>query len=123
MAGGMEFDRQKLKELVLHLAQASAAADDQGFGMVKLNKLLYRADFEGFRLLGRSITGERYMKQEFGPVAYDLLIVLDDLAAEGRMTWRLLQAGPYTRKVPTARGREDDQPDMALFAAAENICM
>ena len=37
--------------------------------MVKLNKLLYRADFEAFRLLGHPITGETYEKQEFGPVA------------------------------------------------------
>jgi len=123
VAGGTELDRQKFKELVLYFAQASAAAADVGFGMVKLNKLLYRADFEGFRLLGHSITGERYMKQEFGPVAYDLLLALDELAAEGRMTWSLFEAGPYIRKAPTPSEREDDQPDLTLFPDDERKIM
>lgn len=117
MAGGRELDRQKFKELVLHLALASAR--DKGFGMVKLNKLLYRSDFESFRLLGRSITGERYTKQEFGPVAYDLPIVLDELAGEGRLTWSLFETGPYTRKAPTPSQREENQPDTTLFSGDE----
>src|ERR1700733_4521543 len=69
-----EFNRSKFKELVLYLSQRSAG--DEGFGAVKLNKLLYRSDFEAYRLLGRPITGETYIKQEFGPVAADLPIVL-----------------------------------------------
>jgi len=68
---------------VLYLSQRSA--DDPGFGMVKLNKLLYRADFEAYRLLGHSITGAVYEKQDFGPVARPLPIALDELAAyDGR---------------------------------------
>jgi len=113
MAGGIEFKRGKLKELVLYLAQASV--EDEGFGMVKLNKLLYRADFEAFRHLGHSITGETYERQEYGPVARDLPIVLDDLAASGYIVWQRLAAGPYTRKVPTAI----EQPDMTQFTADE----
>jgi uncharacterized phage-associated protein len=102
-----QFNRGKFKELVLHLSQASAK--DEGFGMVKLNKLLYRADFEAFRLLGRPITGEEYEKQEFGPVARDLPIVLDELASAGYVLWQVIPSGPYTRKVPAAtpEGRAD----------------
>ena len=39
---------------------------------VKLNKLMYRADFESFRLLGRSMTGATYIKGEYGPMVKDL---------------------------------------------------
>lgn len=106
-------DRAKFKELVLYLSEASA--DDEGFGMVKLNKLLYRADFEAFRLLGEPITGETYIKQEYGPVAADLPIVLDELAAAGYISWEHHEKGPYKRDVPAAT----EAPDTSGFTEAE----
>lgn len=108
-----DYSGAKFKELVLYLSQRSA--DDEGFGMVKLNKLLYRADFEAFRTLGRSITGVQYEKQEFGPVARQLPLALDDLARQGYVIWRHFEAGPYTRKVPEAI----ETPDLSLFADEE----
>lgn len=115
MAGGIDFNRGKFKELVLYLSLVSGREDDEGFGMVKLNKLLYRVDFEAFRRLGRAITGEVYEKQEYGPVARDLPIVLDELAAHGRLRWQQLLSGPYTRIVPSANEEPDAQPDLSLF--------
>lgn len=113
MAGGREFDRGKLKELVLYLSERSA--DDPGFGMVKLNKLLYRADFEAYRLLGKSITGAEYEKQAYGPVARALPVVLDDLAANQYVIWRHFAAGDYTRDVPAATV----PPDLHAFSPDE----
>ena len=86
MAGRAEFNSGKFKELVLYLSQASG--EDEGFGMVKLNKLLYRSDFEAFRLLGSSITGATYERQDYGPVARELLIALDELAKRGYIGWQ-----------------------------------
>lgn len=110
-----EFNRAKFKELVLYLSQASAK--DEGFGMVKLNKLLYRSDFEAFRLLGRPITGAVYEKQEFGPVARALPLVLDDLARSGYVIWQREAAGPYTRKIPKAV----ETPDLITFSDDEIV--
>lgn len=115
MAGRIDFNRGKFKELVLYLSQVAERERDEGFGMVKLNKLLYRADFEAYRLLGHSITGETYEKQEFGPVARDLPIVLDELGAEGRLYWQRIPRGQYVRKVPTVREDEFAPPDMSKF--------
>jgi Protein of unknown function (DUF4065) len=120
MAGGIEFNRGKFKELVLYLAQVAERVDDEGFGMVKLNKLLYHADFEAFRLLGRSITGATYEKQEWGPVARALPIVLDELAAQGRLRWEFILRGPHTSKVPMVEASEEASPDVGVFAADEH---
>ncbi len=109
----MEFNRAKFKELVLVLSQASA--EDEGFGMVKLNKLLYRADFEAFRRTGRPLTGATYEKQDYGPVARPLPIVLDELASHGYIIWQRIAAGPYTRKVPSAA----EAPDLSQFSETE----
>jgi hypothetical protein len=100
-----DFDRGKFKELVLYLSERSTS--DDGFGMVKLNKLLYRSDFEAFRLLGKSITGETYVKQEFGPVAADLPIILDELASAGFIRWEHPQSGRFKRDVPAATAPSD----------------
>jgi len=119
MALAMHFDRGKFKELIVYLCAAAEQAGDEGFGMVKLNKLLYRADFEAYRLLGRPITGETYQKQEYGPVARDLPIVLDELAAAGRLRWQSIPRGPRTRKVPTMVGDPDAVADMSAFPEDE----
>lgn len=119
MALEMTFNRGKFKELVVYLCAASDQVGDEGFGMVKLNKLLYRADFEAYRLLGHAITGETYEKQEFGPVARDLPIVLDELAAAGRLRWQSIPRGPHERKVPTMTEDPDAAADMSLFPADE----
>jgi hypothetical protein len=119
MAGGIAFDRGKFKELVVYFAEQSERANDEGFGMVKLNKLLYRADFLSFLQLGRAITGAVYEKQEFGPVARNLLIVLDELAAHGRLYWQHIPRGPYIRKVPTAYPDDYARPDLTQVSPAE----
>jgi Protein of unknown function (DUF4065) len=119
MAGAMDFKRGKFKELVVYLSAASARAADDGFGMVKLNKLLYRADFEAYRLLGHSITGETYEKQEFGPVARDLPIVLDELGAAGRLRWEHIPRGPRIRDVPRVADDPDAVADMSGFSPDE----
>lgn len=117
MAGRKEFNSGKFKEVVLYLARSSAA--DEGFGMVKLNKLLYRADFESFRLLGHSITGATYERQEYGPVARELLIALDELGRAGYIGWQHLEAGPYTRHVPEAI----EPPDIRQIPAEEKAVL
>src|SRR5437588_9769045 len=115
MAGRREFDGAKFKELVLLLAEESAARGDEGFGIVKLNKLLYRADFEAFRLLGQSITGATYERQDYGPVARELPLALDELAQSGYLIWQHIPAGPYTRDVPTAT----EPPDKSILSEDE----
>lgn len=119
MASPRKFDRGKFKEMVLYFAERAAAGDDQGFGMVKLNKLLYRADFEAFRTLGHSITGESYERQEFGPVARDLPIVLDELAESGRLYWQRIPAGKHMRTVPRAVEEDYAAADKTAFADDE----
>ncbi len=113
MAGSTTYNGAKFKELVLLLSERSR--EDEGFGMVKLNKLLYRADFEAYRLLGRSITGETYEKQEYGPVARSLPIALDALAGRHYIEWEHPARGAYTRDVPAARQKADE----TLFDVSE----
>lgn len=100
MAGGIEFSGGKFKELVLLLADRSSG--DPRMSRVKLNKLLYRADFEAYRQLGRSITGATYIKGEHGPMASELPLAEHELGARGLLNWKGVPAGPHTQKIPVA---------------------
>ena len=81
MAGGREFDRQRFKELILFIADQSK--DDPRFGISKLNKILYFADFKAFGILGQSITGATYERRDFGPVPREMLAALHEMEDAG----------------------------------------
>ncbi|MBA3736604.1 MAG: SocA family protein [Actinobacteria bacterium] len=104
MAGGTEFNRQKFKELILYLADKSG--DDLGFGMTKLNKLLYFSDFEAYRRLGRSITGATYQKLEWGPAAREFLPLHEELLSDQRARVEARPRGRFWRKVTVSSGAD-----------------
>jgi len=107
MAGGRDFDSGKFKELVLLFAQRSAS--DPLMSRVKMNKLLYYADFEAFRRFGESITGATFVKGEHGPMAAELPAAERELERRGYLEWRIEQAGPYEQKIPVAREGADER--------------
>ncbi|MGH2361794.1 MAG: Panacea domain-containing protein [bacterium] len=67
----------RLKELILHIARQSEG--DETFGAVKLNKILFNADFTAYVKLGKSITGQKYFALEYGPAPRRLKPVLADM--------------------------------------------
>lgn len=73
----MEYNEIKLRELILYIAIKSE--NDESFGAVKLNKLLFYADFFAFITYGKSITGAVYKKLEYGPVPKKLPLVRNKL--------------------------------------------
>lgn len=110
MPGGRQYDRTRFESLVLYLAERSS--NDEGYGKVKLNKLLFRADFEAYRLLGVSITGEEYKRQELGPVAAHLPSLLRRLSENGVLSVREVAAGPYVRQVPLVEKGHAADPEV-----------
>lgn len=119
MAGNREFDSGRFKELVLYLTERSPEAVDPRMSRVKLNKLLFRSDFEAFRLLGKSITGATYVHGEHGPMAEELPIAEEELGRAGYLHYRTDESGPYPRKVPIA----DESADEEQFSIEERGIM
>ena len=91
----MRFQAQKMKELVLYIAQAQK--DDETFGRVKLAKLLYFCDFEAYGNLGASITGADYQKLPWGPGARQFLAMKGELLASGEADEASVDAYGYTQ--------------------------
>lgn len=75
------YDESKLTELVLYVAQR--LADDPAGGAVKLNKVLFFAEFAHVRAQGAPITGAEYQKLENGPAPRRLLPIRRHLLESG----------------------------------------
>jgi hypothetical protein len=109
------FDHRKMAELIVLFAKSSE--EDRFFGSVKLNKLLFAADFMAYGYMGRSITGATYIHQEQGPAPSpeQFLSVRDDLVHRGRL--EIVEEETYNgaRNRPVAK----DDPDRSLFNEAE----
>jgi uncharacterized phage-associated protein len=76
----------KLRELILHIADKCEY--DRTFGAVKLNKILFFADFISFAEHGESITGVQYRKYQQGPVPTVLKRLRGEMETEGEIAIR-----------------------------------
>lgn len=75
---------KRLKELMLHVAQKSE--DDPNFGAVKLNKILFFADFMYYMRTGSALTGAVYMRLPNGPAPKRLVPLREELKRAGEAT-------------------------------------
>lgn len=91
--------RERLRQLILFIAERCQA--DPTFGMTKLVKILFRADFEYFARYGKPITGTRYKKFPYGPVSQAALEMRDEMKERGEIA--IVKEGytfPRDRVVP-----------------------
>ena len=78
----MALDETKFSEMILLIGRRSDG--DPSYGSIKLNKLLFLADFAAYRRFGRSISGARYQKLQYGPAPRELIPVRNRLIDDGR---------------------------------------
>ncbi|MGP0057808.1 MAG: Panacea domain-containing protein [Beijerinckiaceae bacterium] len=81
----MQFDRTKLKEVILY---ACSHCEPAKLGAVKLNKVLYFADMLHYANVGAPITGSTYRKRPMGPTCDQLPGTLDELERTGELQIR-----------------------------------
>ena len=73
---------KKFKALVHHVIHECTDRPSQ-LGTIRLNKVLWFSDITAYRIDGRAITNERYVKRRFGPVPKRVLQALKELEASG----------------------------------------
>ncbi len=79
----MSFNRLKFKQLVHYVCDK--AVDPSVLGSIKLNKVLYYSDMIHYKVHGSSITGETYVKRQFGPVPRHIPSVIAELIQEKKV--------------------------------------
>jgi len=113
-AKGASSPDRKLSEAILYIA--NQCAGDHFFGAVKLNKILFFADFFSYVRHGKAVTGAEYMKLHNGPVPKRFMPVKEALVAQGRARVEhrpLINGAIQKRLIPT------DQPDVSVFDARD----
>jgi hypothetical protein len=113
MEAAMDYDEHKFAELLLYAADR--LADDPAGGAVKLNKVLFFAEFAHMRRHGHPITGAEYQKLKWGPAPWRLLPLRQRLLDGGtaRMHDETYQGFVQERLVPLR------EPDLSLFTPDE----
>lgn len=79
LPGGQE----RLREMVLYVAKCCHNAPR--FGRVKLNKILWKADFDAFAERGVPVTGRAYQRLKWGPAAVEMAPLLAEMLRDGLM--------------------------------------
>lgn len=104
----------RFEELILEVCKQSD--HDDNCGATKLNKLLFYIDFMAYQELGVSVSGERYIKLQRGPVPLSIVPTLKRMRENGdiSITERII-FGKYLQK-KTSPLRD---PDSSLFSDDE----
>lgn len=107
---------EKLRELILLISEWSQV--DPKFGAIKLNKLLFHADFSSFLTYGYPITGQEYFKLPQGPAPRRLKPITEAMIKKGELAWQEVPYYGHTQKKPIALRAPDTSklsgPDVEL---------
>lgn len=102
----------RLREMVLYVCGKCAEADR--FGKVKLNKILWRADFTAYAERGLPVTGRSYQKLAAGPAPVEMPPLLAEMEADRLIEIDRRDVGDgYVEDRPRAL----QQPNLRFFSA------
>ena len=76
--------QRRLREAILYVSKKYAEAEH--FGLVKLNKTIWKADFDAFRERLQPVTGRQYKRQQMEPVPYEMLPLLNEMRRSDEIT-------------------------------------
>ncbi len=103
----------KLKEAILLICTRSEG--DESFGAIKLNKLLFYADFIAYQKFGKSITGQEYFRLPHGPAPQRMKHVVEMMRKNGDLAFR--ETDYYGRKQNRAFALRE--PSIQKFTSQE----
>jgi hypothetical protein len=111
----------RLRELILYIAEKSA--DDPNFGAIKLNKVLFFADFIHYMQTGKPITGVKYMHLKNGAVPQRMIPIRDEMLAEREIhiTKKQVYAFEQQRVVPLRSANIDEYFKAGEIALVDEI--
>jgi len=73
--------QDRLRQMILYVATKCAKAERMG--LIKLNKILWKADFDAFAARQRPITGREYQRLDLGPAPKEMPPLLRDMLRDG----------------------------------------
>ncbi len=99
--------QNRLREAILYVCQK--CVDAPYFGLTKLNKILWIADFDSFAERAQPVTGRPYQRLEFGPAPVEMRPLLNEMirdheiAIENARVLKFDERRPRALAVPSLR--------------------
>lgn len=116
--------RRKLRELVVYIS--NRCETDVHFGMIKLNKIILRADRLAYLRYGNTITGSEYMRLPKGFVPKHMKMILDELESSKEIVIKHRQYFDHVQKrvIPLREANLDEltSKDVALVEEIISEC-
>jgi hypothetical protein len=106
--------QDRLRQMILYVAKANVHTER--FGLIKLNKIIWKADFSSFAARGVPVTGRAYKRQKFGPVATDMMPLHSDMLRDGLIA---LQRVDFGEEVVERRTIPLVEPKLGAFSSAD----
>ena len=104
--------QNRLRQLIIHVARRYHEAER--FGAIKLNKILWRADFESFARRGVPVTGRPYKRLELGPAPSEMPSLQREMRAQALIRLEIIhRPNGYDEHRTVAL----TEPDLHLFSA------
>lgn len=103
----------RLKEAALYVVRKYA--DAESFGLVKLNKTLWKADFDAFAERGHPVTGRQYKRLPQGPVPTEIVPVIQEMLRDNLIRIETSRVIDYDERRPVALA----EPNLKEFSPAD----
>jgi len=83
--------QDRLRQMILYISTRCIEA--QRFGSTKLNKILWKADFDAFASRGIPVTGRSYQRLDLGPAPRELLPLRREMVEQGQIKIEKINLG------------------------------
>jgi len=104
---------KRLTELILYISKK--LSNDEYFGQIKLNKVVFFSDFTAFGRLGKTITGVEYQHLDEGPAARPMLPIQTRMKTAKILVIEPRSLYGYTQDRPVSLR----DPDLSDFSGEE----
>ena len=104
-------DQRRLRQAILYVAEKCQNA--RYFGAIKLNKILWKADFDSFRARGVPVTGREYRRQKLGPALREMRPLQNEMLRDGAIR---MERRDYGDGIVEIRTIALDRPDVSIFS-------
>ena len=107
--------QDRLRRLIIYIAHR--CADAKFFGQIKLNKILWKADFDAFAARGVPVTGRDYQRLPLGPAPKEMKPLYRDMLKDGIITTKRVEFGEdnFGNKITEFRTIPLVPADLSLF--------
>ena len=83
--------QERLRELVIYVSMKSFSMER--FGLIKLNKILWKADFSAFAARSVPVSGRAYQRLPLGPAPVEMAPLLAEMVQDGLIKLELISFG------------------------------